>query len=261
MNKTLSIVIPTYNSARTISNCLESLAKLTFSSFDVIIIDNCSSDETLAIVDNFSQALELLVISERDGGISQAFNKGIVLANSDYILLLGSDDIVVIDSLDYVCHSLLSFPDDIDIVFTGILDPVDSYCYFTDLSRMACRNSFIHPGTFVSALAYQKFGMYDQHYLVSMDYEFFSRAYRARANILQYNMPTVIHYPGGASSNKLKCFKESFAVRKRYYGAIIPFYEIINYVPSILLSPFKTFGWVKAATALAKQWLLSGRRS
>ena len=89
--------MPTNNSASTITNLLESYIseKDNFSS-ELIIIDNKSSDETINIIENYSSINNTIrYISERDNGISDAFNKGVHYSKGEYILILGSDDILI----------------------------------------------------------------------------------------------------------------------------------------------------------------------
>lgn len=236
----LSIVIPTYNSQSTIVSCLDSLAQVSRIRLEILIIDNVSSDQTLSLIKTYdSTSLNITCISEPDSGISDAFNKGINLASSDYILLLGSDDCIIPGSMEYVAKHLLDRHDLIDIVFTGIVNPSLDAEYFTDISQVSIKNSFIHPGSFISKKAYDRFGLYSLDFQVGMDYEFFSRALYNGASYVNLRIPTVIHASGGISSNKYLCFKESFAIRRKYYGALLPLYELAHYTPSIALKLFK----------------------
>jgi glycosyltransferase involved in cell wall biosynthesis len=91
----LSIIIPTFNSGKTIERCLESILQQTFKDFDVVIQDGLSTDGTLDRIATFNEthkALAIHIFRERDAGIFDAMNKGAANATGDWLLYLGSDD-------------------------------------------------------------------------------------------------------------------------------------------------------------------------
>lgn len=93
MSVILSIIIPTYNSSKTLQGCLESIANQTFRNFEVLVIDGVSNDNTVVIAEKYRSKLpELNVVSEPDKGIYDAMNKGISLAQGEWLYFLGSDD-------------------------------------------------------------------------------------------------------------------------------------------------------------------------
>lgn len=93
MNPLLTIIIPTYNSATTLFATLNSVLNQTFSDYELIILDNCSTNNTLDIIKNFASSNKSIKwISEPDKGIYDAMNKGISLAKGEWIYFLGSDD-------------------------------------------------------------------------------------------------------------------------------------------------------------------------
>ena len=88
----LSIVIATWNSGKTMRRCLASVTPFLAHIDNVVIVDNCSSDDTLAIAREILPADKLDCISEPDAGIYDAFNKGVRHARGNSIYFLGSDD-------------------------------------------------------------------------------------------------------------------------------------------------------------------------
>ena len=90
----ISIITPTFNSEKTIEKNVESILKQSFKEFEHIIIDNLSHDNTLDIIKKLykDSPLNLRIISEKDNGISEAFNKGINIASGDILTILNSDD-------------------------------------------------------------------------------------------------------------------------------------------------------------------------
>ena len=88
-----SIIIPTFNSSNTINMCLESVLNQTFSNFEIIIIDGVSDDNTLELINIYQKEhSNIKIYSEADNGIYDAMNKGIKLANGNWLFFLGSDD-------------------------------------------------------------------------------------------------------------------------------------------------------------------------
>ena len=89
----VSIITATYNNAGTIKDTLLSVAQQQYHPVEHIIIDGLSKDVTLEIVQDFPHVAK--TISEKDKGIYDAMNKGIIHASGDVIGILNSDDIYV----------------------------------------------------------------------------------------------------------------------------------------------------------------------
>jgi len=87
----ISIIIPTFNSAKTLSIALESILKQSFSDYEILIIDGLSTDNTIAIAENY-QDTRIKLFSEKDKGIYDAMNKGIEYSKGEWLYFLGSDD-------------------------------------------------------------------------------------------------------------------------------------------------------------------------
>lgn len=87
----ISIIIPTFNSAKTLAVCLDSILKQSFTDFEVLIMDGLSTDNTLEIAKSYDD-VRLIISSEKDNGIYDAMNKGITQSKGEWIYFLGSDD-------------------------------------------------------------------------------------------------------------------------------------------------------------------------
>lgn len=91
----LSVVIPVYNEERYIADCLESLVRQrTKQKFEVIVVDNNSTDNTVQIVQKYKNKLDLKIVSERKKGRGVARNTGFKSAKGDIILGTEADAIV-----------------------------------------------------------------------------------------------------------------------------------------------------------------------
>ncbi|MDR1377034.1 MAG: glycosyltransferase, partial [Synergistaceae bacterium] len=90
-NIVFSIVTVCLNAAPTLEQALKSVLAQPYPHLEYIVIDGGSTDGTLRILDKYKDRLTR-VISEPDGGIYDAFNKGIALATGDIVGLLNADD-------------------------------------------------------------------------------------------------------------------------------------------------------------------------
>ena len=93
MKVDVSIVVPIYNSEETLKKCLDSILKQKYTNFEVILINDGSSDESLNICRDYSNNYEnIIIIDKKNEGSSVARNKGIDRASGRYIMFIDSDD-------------------------------------------------------------------------------------------------------------------------------------------------------------------------
>ena len=89
----ISIIIPTYNSGKTLKTALDSILTQTYKDLEIWIIDGVSTDNTINIVNSYKESDERIqYIIESDKGIYDAMNKGIQLAKGKWLYFMGSDD-------------------------------------------------------------------------------------------------------------------------------------------------------------------------
>lgn len=113
----ISIVIPLYNAEKFISRCLDSVRRQTFTDFEVIVIDDCSTDRSVEIVEaiapKFDGRLRLIRREKNSGGAARPRNIGINLARGEYIFFLDGDDVITKDALELIDRSARSFDADV----------------------------------------------------------------------------------------------------------------------------------------------------
>ncbi|XXN64037.1 glycosyltransferase family 2 protein [Enterobacter ludwigii] len=91
--KTLfSLIIPVYNAQKTVKRTLQSVLQQTFSSYEVIVVNDGSSDSTAKILEEFSAYSQVTVINQINAGVSAARNNGMQHASGEYVLFLDADD-------------------------------------------------------------------------------------------------------------------------------------------------------------------------
>ena len=118
----VSIIIPMYNTEKYIGECLDSILNQTFTDYEVIVVDDCSTDNSCAIVESylpkFGDKLQLIKSEKNSGGCPGIpRNIGIRLSLGEYILFVDSDDAITPTALDELYHLAKKF--NADVVHCG----------------------------------------------------------------------------------------------------------------------------------------------
>ncbi len=98
-NPLVSIIIPNYNKEEFLSICIQSVLNQTYKNFEIIIIDNFSSDRSLDVIKKFIDARINLFQFQNNGIIAASRNFGIKKSNGKYLAFLDSDDYWMKDKL------------------------------------------------------------------------------------------------------------------------------------------------------------------
>jgi len=115
MNRTsISIIIPVYNTEAYVAAAIESVFEQTFQDWELILVNDGSTDGSLAILQEYAQKdARILLLDQPNGGVSAARNNGLSVARGKYIYFLDSDDEIVPDALkmclEYCDDKLLDF--------------------------------------------------------------------------------------------------------------------------------------------------------
>ncbi|MDC0382748.1 glycosyltransferase family 2 protein [Flavobacteriaceae bacterium] len=105
--KTLSLCIPTFNRSDFLSDLFESLTFNSSKDFELIIVDNCSTDNTFETVCNFKKKLNIqYFLNEKNMGVNYSVKKIIKNANGKYIWIIGDDEILYKNSIDFIIKML-----------------------------------------------------------------------------------------------------------------------------------------------------------
>lgn len=119
MKTKVSFIIPCYNSSKYIGKTLKSISEQTYRNFEVILIDDGSTDNTSDIAREYCEKYKLNynIIIQKNSGVSSARNKGISNAKGDYIYFLDSDDTINNMFLEYMMNKIEY--ENLDMVFCG----------------------------------------------------------------------------------------------------------------------------------------------
>ena len=108
----LSIIIPVYHTQDTLPRCLDSILRQSFTDYEVILVDDGSTDDSPKICDAYSrQDGRVKVIHKENGGLSDARNTGILQAKGEYITFIDSDDTIAEDTLSLVIEKIITYPE------------------------------------------------------------------------------------------------------------------------------------------------------
>jgi peptidoglycan/xylan/chitin deacetylase (PgdA/CDA1 family)/GT2 family glycosyltransferase len=115
----VSVVIPARNATETISETLQSLLVQSSDHWEAIVVDDGSTDETAALASRFAGCdARIRCVSQNQGGVSAARNKGVELARSDWVLFLDADDWLLPAYLERM-HAVLESSGNVDAAFCG----------------------------------------------------------------------------------------------------------------------------------------------
>jgi glycosyltransferase involved in cell wall biosynthesis len=203
-----SVITVSFNSERTIERTIRSVLGQTYPSVEYIVIDGGSRDGTVDIIRRYADRLAHWV-SERDRGISHAFNKGIAIARGELIGIINSDDWYEPDAVQVAVSAFEERRP--DVIFGDLFFPEIAYSQKGDadfgdklLYRMPNLN---HPTCFVSKQTYDRCGGYDESLEIAMDFELLRRCFLAGCSF---------HYTGRTMANMSLAGASSERLAKRY---------------------------------------------
>ena len=117
----ISVIIPVYNAGEFIGECLDSLLNQTFQDFEVIVVDDCSTDNSVAVVESyapkFNGRLKIFSTEKNSGGGYIPRNKGLLFSHGEYIYFVDSDDLILNSALEILYTSAKKY--DAEVVYTG----------------------------------------------------------------------------------------------------------------------------------------------
>ena len=224
---TLSLITICYNSAATIRQTIESIVNQKEPGVEYIIIDGGSSDGTQEIIAEYREVD--LVISEKDGGIAAAFNKGIRSASGDIIGLINSDDILNPATVVTIRRLFHEQPQTADIHGDVILQEGEiTVKRLRPAGRWWYPWRFVlfnHPATFVRQDVYTRHGLFDEAYTIAMDVELFLR-WRTRGVSISYVPELFVTMQAGGASGQhaLRGYREVVTAFTTHGYPLIPVY-------------------------------------
>lgn len=188
---TLTVVTVCFNSSKTIGRCIESVLALNHVTFEYVIIDGKSTDDTLVIIEKYRKQFEakqipFRVISEKDTGIYNAMNKAIDMANGQWVIYLNSDDYFY--NNESVANIVNNVDENVAVLYGDVMVATSDEIFLQkprDLSRLKSGTEmpFCHQSTFVRKVILQHY-RFDESYRIIADIDAFLRMYEDGLNFL-----------------------------------------------------------------------------
>lgn len=240
----VSIITVVYNDETRILKTLQSVSQQSYSNLEYIIIDGLSSDNTLNVINTSKIKVDKL-ISEKDKGIYDAMNKGVVLSTGDWVLFLNAGDTFYTES---TLREIFNFDDSnsFDIIYGKHMWDYETFkkeSYERPLNIMYKTMPFCHQAALAKRKLLTEFP-FDLNYKIIADYDFFRKVYYNKAKFI-FRPVIFVNYlctGGVSSSNMVKLFWENLKITSdlnifyRYYlfAKKVVIYKITQLVKIIL---------------------------
>ena len=213
----VSIITVVRNGEKYLEQTIQSVLNQTYENIEYIIIDGASTDGTLNIIRKYDDQIAYWM-SEPDGGIYDAMNKGIGLSSGEIIGIINSDDWYKEDAVSKVIVEFRKLPN--ISIFHG---DMGRYALSGELDRVVVpmypRMSLIygctinHPTCFVDIKTYQQLRGFNLSLDLASDYEFLLRVWKSGGNFYYINSVLTNFRLGGYSSNFIKSAVQAHKAR------------------------------------------------
>ena len=217
----VSIITVVFNGDRFLDETIQSVCAQTYRNIEYILIDGGSTDSTLDIVEANNLKIDYW-ISESDGGIYDAINKGISLCSGDIIKLINADDRLTVDSVKLAVSKYKEMlPKAEEFIIYGYLDIINAASEVIGLgsekSLIKYFDSFLHPSWYVPAVIYKRYGPYSLNYSISSDYEYYLRLKSQGVSMATIETPLAQYRKRGVSGG-LSGVPQVFTINNLYFG-------------------------------------------
>jgi glycosyltransferase involved in cell wall biosynthesis len=203
----ITIITVCYNAGATIENTIKSIINQEYPCLEYIVIDGRSSDDTVSIINRYSEYIDYFV-SEEDHGVYDAMNKGAHLATGDWICFLNADDIMAKRVL-YNIADIIRENKDVDaIIGSAYYLKKENANYNVMLSLPVVNNRtlkydqpFSHQALFIKKRIFDEYGYFADRYKIVADYDFILRTiYKGRIKYIVTNDIFALSFAGGISN-------------------------------------------------------------
>ena len=218
----LSIITINLNNATGLQKTIESVINQTYSDYEYIIIDGASTDGSNEIISQYKNK-RIKSISEKDHGIYNAMNKGILISSGEYLLFLNSGDFLYSSE---ILNKVFSKSFDTDLMCFALkielLDKKESFIYSIKTKYITNKYMFYqtipHPSTLIKRDLFFKFGLYDESFKIAGDYEFFVKIIKNKVSYEIDPLVLSVFNNQGISYTLLKLVNaENRKIREHYF--------------------------------------------
>jgi len=229
----ISVVTAVYNARDTIADAIDSVLSQTHPDIELIIIDGGSTDGTIEIVNDYKDSLSVF-ISEPDGGIYDALNKGIKHATGDVVGFLHADDLFADDCVlvkvarAFSDSSVDAINGDLVYVIKSEPDKIIRYWKAGDFSPHKLKRGWMppHPTLYVRRSVYERLGAFDTSFHIAADYDCMLRFLGPGKINCHYIPEVLVRMRLGGKSNKSlanivqKSYEDYKALKRNKIGGV-----------------------------------------
>lgn len=222
--------MPVYNCERYISEAMDSVLNQTYSHFELLVIDDCSTDKTLEIIESYTDCRIVVVRNKRNCGIISCLNESLKIARGSFIARMDGDDVCERSRLEKQLNFLLENPEVGMVGCNGYL--VDKYGETIDIIEkpldhdsiefeMLFGCQFIHPAILIRSEIIKKL-KYDPEMIHAEDYELWFRVIDQTkvANLSQHLIKIRRHGENTTHKITQKIYDTNMKIFKIFFNAV-----------------------------------------
>lgn len=214
----ISMICATYNAETVIDGFVKSIREQSLSSgFEIIFMDGGSKDGTLKKIGE-ANLKNAILISERDNGIYNAFNKAVKIARGTWVVFIGADDKLYSPDTLLKLSNFLQNHENADLVYGKVLVGLNGTIVYKPKfsSKLLFINSIHHQGAVYKKEIFEDF-FYNESYKISSDYELNLRLFLNGSNAVFFDELISIVDEHGLSQKVLKDgYQEEIYIRRKY---------------------------------------------
>lgn len=201
----VSIITASYNNIDTIDDAIKSIVNQSYNNIEYIFIDGASTDGTLNKIKEYEPALlkkgiNVKIISEKDKGIADAWNKGISLSTGKIIGLLNSDDWYSSNTIEKVVEKINPNLPELSYGICKKVNNEKSIIETLDINfnkfRIYWNFGFSHTTCFATRKVYDKVGLFNLNYKIAIDTDFLLRVIKSNISIIKCSNVTYMRIGG-----------------------------------------------------------------
>lgn len=215
----LSVITICLNELEIERTC-KSIFEQTFNDFEWIIIDGQSNIQIINKIKKYISKIDLF-ISEKDSGIYDAMNKGILYAKGEYVSFMNAGDTFYSKTILSEIFEKIFYMD--DVIYGNVNIIKNNKSHIENNPNYITKDFFLngtinHQSCFIKRNLFQKYGLYDITYKYASDYEKFILFSKANVKFRYVNQIIANHYRNGISSDKNSVSIEWKKIQNKYFS-------------------------------------------
>lgn len=119
-NELVTVIVCIYNGEKYLKECVDSVINQDYTNFEVILVDDGSTDTSPEIVDSYKNDNRVIIIHQKNSGVSISRNNALAISNGKYVCIVDQDDVISTDYISYLYDLCVS--NDADIALTPTVD-------------------------------------------------------------------------------------------------------------------------------------------